>query len=380
MLVAVFERLGKAHRQHHRRLALEREIGEHRAHQRLLREHAAEGFPLTRVRQCLHRALANDGGTADHAVQPRVAGHLDDRRDAATLLPHQHPPGVEKLDLAAGVAAVAHLVLEPLQLHGVPCAVRPPARHVEARWATVRRVRDHEVRVAHRRRVKPLVAAQQVLAAAAAGARRGRGRGVGPHIRAPLLLGHSHADPRRGLLIERHIPRVVTVVVELLLELGPQRRLLLQHRDARLGHRRRAQGARLDLAVQIQARCPGGPASRALVTERHRDQSLAPVHRHQRVPARVELHLVDAPAARIEDAQLRHVPVGGVGEREGLGTPQPGGVCVELRHERICPGATQRVAQGGVGGEKVVVRQFVELIADVVGLPGHSDLSVSSRG
>jgi hypothetical protein len=69
---------------------------------------------------------------------------------------------VEELDLGARVAAVAELVLEALDLDRVLAAVGVPARHEEARRAAVGRARDDQVRVAHRRREEPLVAADRV--------------------------------------------------------------------------------------------------------------------------------------------------------------------------------------------------------------------------
>ena len=44
-------------------------------------------------------ARAHPGGAADHAVQARVADHLDDRRHAAAGLAHHPRPGAVELDL-----------------------------------------------------------------------------------------------------------------------------------------------------------------------------------------------------------------------------------------------------------------------------------------
>ena len=56
------------------------------------------------------------GGGAEHAVEPGVVDHLDDRRHAAALLADHPRPGAAELDLARGVRAVAELVLEPLDV------------------------------------------------------------------------------------------------------------------------------------------------------------------------------------------------------------------------------------------------------------------------
>ena len=54
------------------------------------------------------------GRAAQHAVQARIAGHLDDGGNAAPFLAHENAPGVLQLHFRAGVAAVADLVLEAL--------------------------------------------------------------------------------------------------------------------------------------------------------------------------------------------------------------------------------------------------------------------------
>ena len=59
----------------------------------------------------------------------------------------------------------------------------------------VRRLRQREEQVVHRGRGEPLVAGEPVGAVA----RRLRARGVRPHVRAALLLGHRHAREQPGL-------------------------------------------------------------------------------------------------------------------------------------------------------------------------------------
>jgi len=84
--------------------------------------------------------------------------------------------------------------LPSLSLRRILAAVGPPARHEKAAQAQFG-ARQHHVRIAHRRREKPFVAAQQIACAAAAAAfqRHGRG-GVAAHIGAALLFRHAHAD------------------------------------------------------------------------------------------------------------------------------------------------------------------------------------------
>ena len=123
---------GEAHRGDRRRLGLDAEVGEHVAHQRLVDQHLAEGGAVGGVVERLRDPGAVAGGGADHAVEPGVVDHLDDRRHAAALLADHARPGAVELDLAGGVGAVAELVLEPLDVEGVALAVGRPARHQEA--------------------------------------------------------------------------------------------------------------------------------------------------------------------------------------------------------------------------------------------------------
>ncbi len=71
---------------------------------------------------------------AQHAVQARVADHLDDRRHAAAGLADELAPHAVQLDLRAGVGPVAELVLQALDADRVALAVGQQARHGEARW------------------------------------------------------------------------------------------------------------------------------------------------------------------------------------------------------------------------------------------------------
>ena len=103
------------------------------------------------------------GGRAEHAVEPRVVDHLDDRRHAAALLADEPCPRRRELDLARRVRAVAELVLQPLDVKAVARPVRQHARDEEAREPAVG-LRKHEERVAHRRRAEPLVPVELVLA------------------------------------------------------------------------------------------------------------------------------------------------------------------------------------------------------------------------
>ena len=66
-------------RGHRRRLRLDAEVGEHVLHQRLLGERLAEARAVRGVVGRLLDRLPHAGGGAEHAVEPRVDDHLDDR-------------------------------------------------------------------------------------------------------------------------------------------------------------------------------------------------------------------------------------------------------------------------------------------------------------
>ena len=144
--VVVVVGAGQAHRGDRRRLGLEREVGEHVAHQRLVGQQLAEGGAVGGVPGGLLDRDAHAGRGADHAVQPGVSDHLDDRGHAAALLAQAPGPGAVELDLAGGVGAVAELVLQALQVEGVAAAVgrkrgrtkqvRPPSACASTRKAS----------------------------------------------------------------------------------------------------------------------------------------------------------------------------------------------------------------------------------------------------
>ena len=66
-----------------------------------------------------------------------------------------------ELDLRGSVGAVAELVLEALQAERIDLPVRPKSRHQET-GQPARRLRQHQERVAHRRRHEPFVAGDAI--------------------------------------------------------------------------------------------------------------------------------------------------------------------------------------------------------------------------
>ena len=119
VLVAVgpaVHRARDAHGQRERAFALERQVGEHVAHQRLLVEHLAERRADRAVVQSLRHRRALAGRGADHAIEARHRDHLDDRAHAAALLADHPRERAAQLGLARRVRDVAHLALQAQQL------------------------------------------------------------------------------------------------------------------------------------------------------------------------------------------------------------------------------------------------------------------------
>jgi hypothetical protein len=147
--------------------------------------------------------VAHHPGADEGRVEPRVADHLHDGRDAAPLLADPLGEGIVIFDLGRSVRAVAELVLETLDEDAVARAVRRAARNQEA-GETSSRLRQGQERVRHGRRAEPFVAGEAIAAVRLVGPRR-----VGAHIRPALLLGHGHADRRAALLSDGDGARVI---------------------------------------------------------------------------------------------------------------------------------------------------------------------------
>ena len=102
-LVAAHRAVGGAghpHREHRGGLGLDREVGEHVAHQRLVDQIGAERLSVLGVVDGAGQAGAHAGRAAQCAVQPGEVDHLDDGRHAAALLADQPRGGAVVLDLA----------------------------------------------------------------------------------------------------------------------------------------------------------------------------------------------------------------------------------------------------------------------------------------
>ena len=148
---------------------------------------------------------------------------------------------------------------------GVLAAVGPPARHEEAGRAALVGLGQHQVAVAHRRREEPLVAGEHDIRRPTAPLPAGTARVVLVRRSLPPCFSVMPMPTViERFCVERHVARVV-------LHARPACRpsaaysgaLQPHHRDAGLGHRRRAGRARLDLAVHVERGGVGRPRPRA---------------------------------------------------------------------------------------------------------------------
>ena len=313
-----------------------------------------------------HDPGAVAGGRADHAVEAGVVDHLDDRRHAAPLLADHARPGAAELDLAGGVGAVAELVLEALDVEGVALAVGGPARHQEAGDPRLGLGEDEES-VAHRRRAEPLVADQLVLRAGPAAVQRRRGRRVGAHVGAALLLGHRHPAEGAALALGGQRSLVVVEREEALLPLGGELGLLAQRRDRRVGHRDRAADAALGLHQQHELRRPRDVGAGTGFAPGRGVQAVADPDSHQLMPGGVELDLVDPVAVAVVGAQLGLSLVGLHSPLDRLARAADRPQLARAALGPLAALAPQRLLQRLVGVEGVVVLQRRGLVEDFMG-------------
>ena len=351
---------GHPHRHDGGGLGLHRQVGQHVAHQRLVNQVGAEGLSVLGVVDRAGQTGTHAGGTAQRAVQPGEVDHLDDGRDAAALLADQPCGGAVVFDLTGGVGVVAELVLEPLQEHSVAGAVGQDARQHEA-GQPARGLREHQEDVAHRRRGEPLVAGQAVGAVAVGGCFGG----AGAHVGAALLLGHRHARGDAGFGGGQLQLGVVFATGQQRLVHRRQFGVVAQRRHHGVGHRDRADVARLD---RPHRRLGGADHVRArpLVGPRRGVQTVGDRRAHQLVVGGVVLHLVDAVSVLGRGCAGR----AGCGRRARPSAGLRG--CRRSRRARSPrPGPTARPRGSGPrsrtgGGRGVVVLQRRNLVGDDV--------------
>ena len=365
------DRVGQPHREHGGRLALQRQVGEHVAHQRLVDEQGPERAAVPGVVHGPHQGGAHRRGRAEHAVEPGRGDHADDGADAAPLVTDPHRPGAVELDLGRRVRPVAELVLQALQPDLVAGAVVEHPGEQEAADAGVG-LRQDEEGVAHRRRAEPLVPGEAVRVAGERATRGGDRPGrVGPHVGAALLLGHPHADGQPGLVGHRRQHRVVGARGE---ARHPARGHVGLGRERGRGgirHRDRAEVAGLDLRPHHE---PGGPAGVGAAVGGAGPglggQAVAHRDLHQAVVGRVELDLVDPLAGGGVGAQHRCDPVGLVGPLPHLGGAGERAQVVERgRPTRVGRGdpPVDGLGEGRVGAQQVEPAGGRDDVGDDVG-------------
>ena len=234
-----------------RRLDLEREIGQHVLHQRLVDQTPLEGAARRRVMDRFRQRPTHQPGRADGEVEPRQMGHGERRLDALALLADQPAQRAAIFDLARSVGAVAALVLEALDQQAIARAVGQPARQKETRQAAVgARQRDEDIAVRHRE--EPLVAVDEVGLAWPASRPGGTGDGLRrTQVGARLLLGQRHADRAAALALHRRGRRVVARREDERLPHRREIRLQPERRHGRVGHAERTADAAFALVPQI---------------------------------------------------------------------------------------------------------------------------------
>ena len=181
--------MGDAQAEGERAFDIEGEIGQHRAHQRLVDEAALEGAAVADPVMGRSKRAAHQAGRGHGRVEPGVMHHFDDGAHALAGLAELIGQRVGEFDLGGGVGLVAQLVLEALDVDRVAFALEP-AGDEEAGQA-VRSLCQRQETVGHRRRAEPFVAGQPPVIAVLPCL-----RGIGAYVRSALFLGHCHAERR----------------------------------------------------------------------------------------------------------------------------------------------------------------------------------------
>ena len=236
-------------------------------------------------------------------------------------------------------------------------AVRRPviahARHQETRKPLFL-LRQHQKRIRHRRRHEPFVAAQPV---AAVPGRHG-GAGIGAHIRAALLLGHTHAERKPGFFEGRGMRGIVFARCRQRRPFAEKVRRADQGRQRRIRHRDGAQMPRLQLRHEIVAGRANlvPPALFGLTVFPHaRMQAQGDRAPHQRMVGRMEFHLIEPVAALVVCFELRRLSICNARQIERFCRPHEsaqllqlladwlGKILRKLRQQRV---AAQRIRAG----------------------------------
>ena len=203
-------------------------------------------------------------------------------------------------------------------------------------------------------------------APAAAAVQGRRGRGVRAHVRAALLLGHRHAADRPRLVRGRAKLAVVVEREEARLPLGRDVRLLSQRRNHRVGHRDRAANPGLRLREAHEAGRARDVGARLGLAPRQRVQPEADPLRHQLVPGRVEIDLVDAVPEAVVRLQRRLVLVRLTAPALGLCGAGEASDLADLLGRPLGAFAAQCLDQHAIGLEDVVAFERRGLVEDLV--------------
>src|SRR5215831_16736897 len=114
----------------------------------------------------LYNRLAHQSRRANGAIEAGMVDHFDDGADAATLFANELRPSLGKLNFSRSVGAIAHLVLEPLNVKMIAFTRGRPSREQETREAFGRLGQNQEC-IAHARGAKPFMSGNQVFIAPA---------------------------------------------------------------------------------------------------------------------------------------------------------------------------------------------------------------------
>jgi hypothetical protein len=283
------EGAGGAEAERGRALPVEDEVGEDRAHQRLVDQAVLEGAAVARPVMRLGQGRAHQTRGRHGRVEPGVVHHLDQRADAVALGAEAVGDGAFVLDLCRGVRAVAELVLEALEADRVASFLEP-AGHEEAGEAR-RRAREREEGIGHGRRAEPLVPGKAPVAVGGLGP-----GGGGAQVRSALLFRHRHAEGGATLFGHGEHARIVAARQELRAPEVLEARVGAQRGDGGIGHRHGAAGA----GVHLRRHVDHGGVGRVAAAPRPPRQSPRSHGRGPR-PAdrgrRVHVHLVEPPPA-----------------------------------------------------------------------------------
>ena len=287
---------------------MQRHVGKHRLHQRLIGEMFLEHAAMSRVMQRMREPRPHQAGGGNRAILPRQLHHLDDGADALALVADALRIGAGEFHLGRRIGAVAELVLQALELDRVDRSIRLEARHEKTGQSFVG-LRQHQEGVAHRRRHEPFMPGDTIGVAGAFSARH-----VGAHVGAALLLGHAHAKRHAALGPPRREAGIIGAGRDHRHRLRQQVRLRRQCRHRRARHGDRAQMTGLDLGGHIELRGTHhfGGTSRRLAQDGPGRIVQAGVGAacHQLVIGRVKLDFVAPDAAGIERPQFGRVLVG----------------------------------------------------------------------